>query len=344
MEPQNQEKPTELPERQAGPAPRRRTPASSYVAASAAALVLMLLIAAAVTVYSAIVDSKAKQIRNEARVAGLQKEIRELKDNFATVNTEQQKTALSLQEMSNRQAVRQKSQDELLTAAVNRVAPAVVSVVISKDVPKLEVVYQNPFGDDPYFKNFNLQIPVYRQNGTQKQRIGAGTGFIVSSDGYILTNKHVAADRAADYTVLLSDGRQRQARVVYLDPDNDLAVIKIDGKYPAVNLGDSNVLKLGQSVIAIGNALGEYNNSVSVGIISGLDRKITASGQNSTETLSGVIQTDAAINPGNSGGPLIDLNGRVVGINVATVIGSNSISFSIPINSARSAIKQALGR
>jgi S1-C subfamily serine protease len=225
------------------------------------------------------------------------------------------------------------------------VTPAVVSIVISKDVPKLEVVYQNPFGDDPFFRNFNVRVPVWRQRGTERKKVGAGTGFIISKDGYILTNKHVVADEQADYTVLLSDGRKAVGDVMYKDATHDIAILKISGdNLTPVKLGDSNALKLGQTVIAIGNALGEYNNSVSTGIISGLNRTIQASSGRNVETLAGVIQTDAAINVGNSGGPLLTLDGQVIGVNVATVLGASSISFAIPINTVKSIIKQAIGQ
>lgn len=237
------------------------------------------------------------------------------------------------QEVKMREVIRQKSQDELLTAAVEKNTSAVVSIVLSKDVPQYEVVYQNPFGNDPFFKDVQFRVPTYKQKGTVQQKVGAGTGFIVSTDGYIITNKHVIYDDKASYTVLLADGRQLPATLVYRDPSNDLGIIKIQASgLSKVSLGDSTSLKLGQTVIAIGNALGEYNNSVSTGIISGLNRTIQASGASGSEQLKGVIQTDTAINPGNSGGPLLDLEGNVMGVNVATVTGSNSISFSIPIN------------
>ncbi len=235
----------------------------------------------------------------------------------------------------------QKSQDELLTDAVSKVTPAVVSIVISKDVPKLEIVYTNPFGDDPFFKDFGVRVPTYRQIGTEKKKVGAGTGFLISKNGYIITNRHVVDDTQATYTALLTDGTQKTAQVVYRDSAIDVAIIKIEGSdYKFANLGNSDTLKLGQAVFAVGNALGEYNNSVSTGIISGLNRDIQASGNNGgSELLKGVIQTDAAINPGNSGGPLVTLDGKVVGINVATVVGSNNISFSIPINKIKGIIQ-----
>jgi len=245
-------------------------------------------------------------------------------------------------EASRREVVIQKSQDQKLTQAVAKVTSSVVSIVVTKDVPKLEVTYINPFGDDPFFGDSGIRIPVYKQNGTEKQKVAAATGFLVSKNGYIITNRHVVSDQDASYTALLADGQQKTAKIIYTDPKLDLAILKIDGdNYSAVTLGDSSKLQLGESVFAIGNALGEYNNSVSVGIISGLNRDLQAiNNSGTTEQLTGVIQTDAAINPGNSGGPLVNFDGQVIGINVATVVGSNNISFSIPVNMAKDIINQ----
>lgn len=314
-----------------------------------AGIILLLLVAGGGLYFYQKTDQRQQRQIAASQIAGLQKEVEDLRQKLNTVATDQKAlSAASLaaaeKEAQNRQVIHEKSQDELLTEAVAKVTPSVVSIVISKDVPNLEVVYENPFGNDPFFKDFGFKVPRYRQNGTTHKKVGAGTGFIITIDGYILTNRHVVADKTADYTALLSDGTQQPAKVIYIDSDNDIAIVKIEGNYKAATLGDSSKLQLGQSVIAIGNALGEYNNSVSVGIISGLNRNITASGGGLTEQLSGVIQTDAAINPGNSGGPLLDLNGKVVGVNVATVQGSNSISFSIPINTVKGIIKQQLGR
>ncbi len=242
-------------------------------------------------------------------------------------------------EATRREVIKEKSQDELLTDAVSRVAPTVVSVVITKDVPQFEVVYINPFGDDPFFKDFNIRVPQYRQKGTVEQEVGAGSGFIVNANGYIITNRHVVNDQAAHYTVLLADGSQKQAEVVYIDNEIDIAVLKIEnGNYSAIVFGDSDTLKLGQSVFAVGNALGEYNNSVSVGIISGLNRNLQASDNGQIEELKAVIQTDAAINPGNSGGPLVNLNGEVIGVNVAYSQNAENIGFAIPINAIKAII------
>lgn len=247
------------------------------------------------------------------------------------------------EEIVRREIIREKSQEELLTSAVAKITPSVVSVIVTKDMPKMEIVYENPFGDDPFFKDFDIRVPVLRQKGSETQKIGAGTGFLIRPEGYLITNRHVVEDAQATYTVLLSNGTQQTAQVIYRDPNIDMAILKIPGSaYAKAELGNSDALVLGQSVFAVGNALGEYSNSVSVGIISGLNRDIEASGGNTTEKLTGVIQTDAAINPGNSGGPLVDLSGKIVGINVATVIGSNNISFSIPINKLKSVIQSVL--
>jgi serine protease Do len=300
----------------------------------------LAFIFAGIMAFAVSYEKKQEATFND-RILFLQKELAQVKEDLVKEGKAQQNEVLSLKEMLNREQVIKKSQDELLTAAVSKNSPAVVSIVISKDVPQLEVVYQNPFGDDPFFKDFGFQIPVYRQNGVTNQKVGAGSGFLVTGSGYIITNKHVVADDTASYTVLLSSGKQEKATVVYKDPTHDVALIKIAGaNYPIVSVGDSRNLKLGQTVVAIGNALGEYNNSVSVGIVSGLNRTIEASGGNITEKLVGIIQTDAAINPGNSGGPLLDLDGKVIGVNVATVAGSSNISFSIPINAVREAIKK----
>jgi serine protease Do len=226
----------------------------------------------------------------------------------------------------------QTSQEEAIIKAVKDVSPAVVSVIISKDLPVLEQYWQE-FGP--------FQIPQYRQKGTEKQEIGGGTGFVISSDGMILTNKHVAEDSEADYTVLTNDGKKYPAKVLALDPVQDLAIMKIEGSnFPVVKLGNSDTLQIGQTVIAIGNALGEFRNTVSVGVISGLGRTITASGGGQVETLEDVIQTDAAINPGNSGGPLLNLKGEVIGVNAAMASGAENIGFTIPINKAKRAIEQ----
>lgn len=289
--------------------------------------------------------SAAEKKEFDTKIGVLETQIAELQSELKKVTGENSAVALSVKEIAQRQDAIGKTGSALITSAVAKATPSVVSIVISKDVPQLQVVYENPFGTDPFFQNLGFQIPVYRQKGVAKEKVGAGSGFLITKDGYILTNRHVVDDANATYTVLLADGRELPAKVIYKDPGNDIAIVKIDGTgYTPVSFGDSGLLELGQTVIAIGNALGEYNNSVSVGIVSGLNRTIEASDNaGGTEKLSGVIQTDAAINPGNSGGPLVDTTGGVIGINVATVVGSNNVSFSIPINTVKSIVRAALG-
>lgn len=233
--------------------------------------------------------------------------------------------------------------ESAITEVVEQASPAVVSIIVTKDLPKIERFYINPFSDDPFFRQFfgdDFLIPQERQKGFEKREIGGGTGFIVSADGLIVTNKHVVLDEEAEYTVLTNDENKYKAEVLARDPINDLAILKIEKNgLPTLELGDSSNLKLGQTVIAIGNALGEYRNTVSTGVISGLSRSITAGGGGFFEQLSGVIQTDAAINPGNSGGPLLDLTGRVIGVNTAIATGAENIGFAIAINDAKKIIE-----
>jgi serine protease Do len=178
----------------------------------------------------------------------------------------------------------------------------------------------------------------------RKSKSAAVSGFFVSSTGLIVTNQHVVSDSKAEYTVYTNDGKKHPAKVVAKDPVEDVAVIKIDpligSSFPFLTFADSTKLELGQTVIAIGNALGEFRNTVSVGVVSGLSRSIVAGDiTGSVESLNEVIQTDAAINPGNSGGPLLDLNGNVIGMNVAVAQGSQNIGFALPANLVSSAVK-----
>ncbi|MEK9182585.1 MAG: trypsin-like peptidase domain-containing protein [Patescibacteria group bacterium] len=238
------------------------------------------------------------------------------------------------------------SEERLVVDAVKKTSPAVVSIVISKEVPKYETYINpnnqnNPFGNlFPGF-NFNLNIPQYRQNGTEIKKIGGGSGFFVSDGGLIVTNKHVVLQKDVEYTVFTNDGEKHEAKVIARDPILDIALIKIEGSgFPFLSLGNSDSIEVGQSVIAIGNALAEFRNTVSVGVVSGLARSITAGDSSGNiEVLDKVIQTDAAINPGNSGGPLLDLSGRVIGVNVAVAQGSQSVGFALPINSIKGVIE-----
>jgi len=213
---------------------------------------------------------------------------------------------------------------EATIRAIKKVKPAVVSIVVYDYGSVLEVETG---------KN-KLDLAKKR---LEKQR---GTGFIVSANGYILTNKHVLFGvnrKSAEYRVILNSGKEYYAQFIAEDPVFDLAVLKIfDKNLPVAELGDSGKLEEGATVLAIGNALGRYENSVTKGIVSGLGRSVVASdGANNTEQLDNVIQVDAKINHGNSGGPLLDLYGRVVGINTAIEEAGSSIGFAIPINDAK---------
>lgn len=235
------------------------------------------------------------------------------------------------------------SEEAQVVGVVERANPAVVSITVSKNVPVLERYYDTPdFFDDWFgFGVPRLPLPQYRERGTELREVGGGSGFFVSADGHILTNRHVVDDNSAEYTVFTNDGKTHAARVVARDPVFDIAIIKIDGgNYPYLEFGDSDALRVGQTSIAIGNALGEFRNTVSVGVISGLARSVVAGDlAGNAEFLDQVIQTDAAINRGNSGGPLLGLNGKVVGVNVAVAAGSENIGFALPANVVRSAVE-----
>ncbi|MFY9462397.1 MAG: trypsin-like peptidase domain-containing protein [Candidatus Sungiibacteriota bacterium] len=230
--------------------------------------------------------------------------------------------------------------EEQIIQTVHKALPAVVSIIVAKDLDALEKQGFPFFGmPEELFEESEEEI-LERLPKTDegKIKIGGGSGFIVDSEGIILTNKHVVLDKDAEYTVVTPDEEKYRARVVARDPINDVAILKIEASgFPTLPLGDSNKVILGQTVVAVGNALGEFKNTVSTGIVSGLSRLITAvtDMQGHTERLRGLIQTDAAINPGNSGGPLVNLKGEVIGINSAVVFGAQNIGFAIPINKAK---------
>jgi len=215
---------------------------------------------------------------------------------------------------------------------VEKVLPAVVSITVSKDINQKERLFGSNWG-----------LSGLPQKKKKKMKVGGGSGFIVDESGVILTNRHVVADPKADYVVLLEDKREFEAEILARDPINDIAVLKIkeDG-LPTVELGNSSDIKLGEQVIAIGNALGRFNNTVSTGIISGLSRSINAQSpkRKRTQRLRDLIQTDAAVNPGNSGGPLVDMNGKAIGINAAMVHRAENIGFALPVNPTKRDLKQ----
>lgn len=215
-------------------------------------------------------------------------------------------------------------EEEATVRAVKLVQPAVVSIIIYDQASRTDA---------------GSGITV--ENRSER---GRGTGFLITADGLIATSKHVvdsASPETAAYRIMLNNGKEYYAQLIGRDPVYDLAILKVfDRDLPMVTLGDSDKLEVGKSVIAIGNSLGRYQNSATKGIVSGLGRSITANDQASgAEVLDNVIQTDAEINPGNSGGPLIDLRGRVIGINTAIDQGGESLGFALPVNDIRGAIQ-----
>jgi len=228
--------------------------------------------------------------------------------------------------------------------AVKSVSPSVVSIVISKNIPQYRQGIL-PFGDSL----FNPDISQRDENGNiiqDRVQVGGGSGFIISEEGLIVTNRHVVNDEEAEYTVMMNDGREFSVEVLGRDRLSDFAVLKLIASdenplenLPFVTLGNSDALEIGQKVVAIGNALAEYQNTVTTGVVSGVNRNIMAGSMQSSESLVNLIQTDAAINPGNSGGPLVNLNGEVIAINTAIAADGEGIGFAIPINDVRRLIE-----
>lgn len=219
-------------------------------------------------------------------------------------------------------------EESVVIDVAEHASPSVVTVSI--ETPQRRVLDFSPFG------GFSQRI-----EGGQQQDIG--TGFVVSADGLIVTNKHVVSQSGAKYKVITKDNQEYEAVQISRDPGNDLAIIKIEASgLKPLELGDSANLKVGQFVIAIGTALGEFRHTVTTGVISGLGRGISAGNslEGFVEQLDNVIQTDAAINPGNSGGPLINSAGQVIGVNVAVAAGAQNIGFAIPINTVKDALNQ----
>jgi S1-C subfamily serine protease len=227
------------------------------------------------------------------------------------------------------------SQSQLISQIAKTVGPSVVSV---------DVTSQTTSGDSGFDSLFGI-------GGGTRQQESAGTGVIISSDGLILTNRHVVPSGTTSVSVTLSDGTQLDnVKVLGRTNDNDsldVAFLKITNaqghKLTPATIGDSSQVQVGDSVVAIGNALGQFQNTVTSGIISGYGRSVVAgdsSGTQSAENLDDLFQTDAAINEGNSGGPLVNLNGQIIGINTAIASDSQSIGFAIPINNITGLIKQ----
>jgi len=219
------------------------------------------------------------------------------------------------------------TEESAVIEAVNKVGPSVITVSVIQERQTIDFFDYDPLS--------STSKGPKDESETIEQDVG--TGFIISKDGLIVTNKHVVSIPQVKYQVITKDDKIYQVEKIYRDPVNDLAIIKIN---PAKNtlkpaeLGDSSKLRVGQFVIAIGTALGKFRHTVTTGVISGLGRGIIAGNayQSHIEELDNVIQTDAAINPGNSGGPLLNSAGQVIGVNVAMVLGSENIGFAIPIN------------
>lgn len=224
------------------------------------------------------------------------------------------------------------TEEERRIQVIEGALPSVVTIginITTREPSRIQI--------DPYdFFGFGGERGFRRVPGKEKKiDENIGSGFVVSADGIIVTNKHVADLDNASYKVRLNDGTMLDVEKIYKDPVNDLALLKVNPKKPLIPLilGDSDTLKLGQSVIAVGTPLGEFTNSVTTGIISGLGRGITAGSPfQGEEKLDGVIQTDAAISPGNSGGPLLNSKGEVIGVNTAVSSQGENIGFAIPVS------------
>lgn len=224
-----------------------------------------------------------------------------------------------------------------IVKTIKKVMPAVVSIAITKSLEEIEKEIPEELWHFLPFEKHHLEIPEEMIDPRGRVKVGGGSGFIVDPSGIILTNKHVISDPKAEYTIITTDDKKFKAEVLARDPIDDVAILKIDAEnLPTVELGDSSQVELGETVLAIGNALGIFKNTVSAGIISGLARSIRAATEPKMpiQELRGLIQTDAAINPGNSGGPLVDINGKAIGINAAIVFGAQNLGFAIPINYA----------
>ncbi len=213
-------------------------------------------------------------------------------------------------------------EENAVISTVEKTSPSVVAIGVTQRIV-------NPF--DPF------SIP-------KNQQSTIGTGFVVSEKGIIVTNRHVVSDTSVKYSVVTKEGKKLEINKIYRDPNLDLALVQVssvDG-LKALELGDSSKLRVGQTVIAIGNALGRFDNTVTTGVVSGLGRSVSAGDPfgGDTERLDNLIQTDAAINPGNSGGPLLNSAGQVIGVNVATTEGAQNIGFAILINPVKELVDE----
>jgi len=228
--------------------------------------------------------------------------------------------------LDEQQKIKILTEESAIISAVEKTLPSVVTIGYEKTTRTPDRIQLNPFDPSSPYKT----LP--GENKTLERNIGSG--FAIASD-LIVTNKHVVSDADAIYTIVTNDNKTLHVKNISRDPLNDLALLKIDSNsLVPIELGNSSKIKLGQIVVAIGTPLGEFPNTVTSGIISGLGRGIITGSpyEGFVERLDGVIQTDAAINPGNSGGPLLDSQGKVIGINTAVSTQSQNIGFAIPVD------------
>lgn len=221
---------------------------------------------------------------------------------------------------------------------VNEVTPAVVSVIARKSrADVVKTFRQRSFDSNGFFFDEILTD----DEGSKMVDVSSGTGFFVTRDGLILTNRHVIDAPGAAFFIVTNEGKEFPAKLVDTDSVLDIALLRVEGtEFPAVTLADSDHIRIGQTVIAIGNTLSEFRNTVTKGVVSGMNRRVTAGfNLGGSEVIEKAIQTDAAINPGNSGGPLINLLGEVIGINTAVSIDGQAVGFAIPINQVKRAIE-----
>ena len=235
------------------------------------------------------------------------------------------------------------NQEKRRIKVIEKTLPAVVSITVVKKLKEIEkespeIAFPLTERDD------RIRKSLLKKTDGPNLNVGGGSGFIVSPKGIVITNMHVIFEGQFDYEVVTNDSKKHSAKLIGTDVINDIAFLKIQSgdNFPCLKLGDSCRTKLGQEVLAMGNALGVFRNTVSRGIVSGLSRSIKADNDYISENLKGLIQTDAAINPGNSGGPLVNIRGEVIGINSASVFQAENISFAIPINIVKEDLKKII--
>lgn len=235
--------------------------------------------------------------------------------------------------VKQRESVKVLTEESVVINVVKEVGPSVVTV--AQETPVRSGIL-SPFSV--------FEIPTQTE---PQESVSIGSGFIVDENGFVVTSKHVVSETRIKYSVFTSNDKKYEVKQVFRDPLNDIAILKVDPKenpeekLKSVVLGDSSKLQVGQFVVAIGTALGQFRNTVTTGVVSGLGRGIVASDQfqGLVERLDNVIQTDAAINPGNSGGPLVNSNAEVIGINTAVSRGGENIGFAIPVNVVKESLR-----